>query len=335
MTAMDLQPESVLTALEKGKLAAYYLFYGPDEFRLEKVLDRIRNEFIPVSARDLNVEILYGDEVSPAEVISHARSMPFLAPNRLIVLRRTEKLNVANLELFLPYLERPADTTCLIFITAKTNFNMQFYKKIRAVGRAVNFVAPKENQVVPWIKRMAKSLDLQIDGQACAYLQRVVGNNLRDLYAELEKLGIRHGKDPVGVEEVKALVIQSRVYSIFELMDHVSERKPSTSLAILNRYLEEEDKRTAPLQIIGMLNRQIRLLLQTKVILEKGGGAKDVAKRLHLIPFSAGKFSMQARKWSEKELEDGLKQLYGADGLLKSGSRPRPVLENLIVSLCG
>ena len=332
---MDLQPESVLTALEKGKLAAYYLFYGPDEFRLEKVLDRIKNDFIPESSRDLNLEILYGDEVSPAEVISHACSMPFLAPDRLIILRRTEKLTTASLELFLPYLEQPAETTCFIFVSSKPNFSIKFYKKIRAAGRAVNFAALKENQVVPWIKRMAKSLDLQIDGQACAYLQRIVGNRLRDLYTELEKLVIRHGRNPVGVEEVNALVIHSRVYSIFELMDNVSERKPAASLTVLNRYLAEEDKRTAPLQIIGMLNRQIRLLLQTKVILEKGGGPKDVAKRLHLIPFSASKFTVQSKKWSENELEDGLRRLYGADGLLKSGSRPHPVLEDLIVSLCG
>ena len=332
---MDLQPEKVLTALEKGRLDPYYLFYGLDEFRLEKVLDKIRNDFIPESARDLNLEIMYGDSVAPADVISHARSMPFLAANRLIILRRTEKLNAANLELFLPYLEQPAETTCLIFITSKTNFNTKFYKMIRAAKRAVNFVPLRENQVMPWIKRMAKSLDLQIDGQACSYLQRVVGNNLRDLYAELEKLGIRHGRNPIGVDDVKALVIHSRIYSIFELMDNVSERKPAASLAVLDRYLAEEDKRSAPLQIIGMLNRQLRLLLQTKVITEKGGGTKDVAKRLHLIPFSAGKFTAQAKKWSEKELEDGLRQLYGADGLLKSGSRSRPVLENLIVSLCG
>lgn len=332
---MDLHPESVLIALEKGKLAPYYLFFGPDEFRLEKVLDRIRNDYIPEPARDLNLEILYGDESSPAEVVSHARSVPFLAQNRLIILRRMEKMNAAGIELFLPYLEQPSETTCLIFISSKANFSTKFYKKIRAAGRSVNFTALKENQVVPWIKRMAKSLGLQIDGPACAYLQQTVGNRLRDLYAELEKLGIRHGKNPVGVEEVKALVIHSRIYSIFELMDNVSEKNPAASLGVLNRYLAEEDKKTAPLQIIGMLNRQIRILLQTKVILEKGGGTKDVAKRLHLIPFSAGKFAKQTKKWSEKELEEGLRLLYRADGLLKSGSRPRPVLENLIVSFCG
>ena len=332
---MDLQPESVLKALEKGKLAPYYLFYGPGEYRLEMVLERIRNDYVPESAIDLNLEILYGDEISPAEVINHARSIPFLAPNRLIILRRVEKINAASLEIFLPYLEQPAETTCLIFISSKTNFNTKFYKKFRAAGRAVQFMALKENQVVPWVKRLAKDMDLNIDGQACTALQQIVGNSLRDLHAEMEKLRIRYGKDPVGVEEVRDLAIHSRIYSIFELMDRVSERKKAASLDVLNRFLEEEDKRAAPLQIMGMLNRQIRILLQTKAILNKGGGKKDVSKKLHLIPFSAGRFVMQAKKWSETELENGLKLLYGADGLLKSGSRPRPVLENLIVSLCG
>jgi DNA polymerase-3 subunit delta len=332
---MDLQPESVLKALEKGKLAPYYLFYGPDEFRLEKVLDRIRNDYIPESARDLNLEILYGDEGSPAEVINHARSIPFLAPNRLIILRRTEKIKAASLEHFLPYLEQPAETTCMIFISSKTNFSTKFYKKFRASGQAVYFAALRENQVVPWIKRMARDLDLQIDGQACTYLHQIVGNGLRDLHAELEKLCIRYGKKQVSMEDVKELVIHSRIYSIFELMDKVSEKKSTASLEVLNRFLEEEDKRAAPLQIMGMLNRQMRLLLQTKGILDKGGGKKDVAKKLHLVPFSAGRFSVQSKKWSEAELEKGLKLLYGADGLLKSGSRPRPVLENLIVTLCG
>lgn len=332
---MDLQPESVLNALEKGKLAPYYLFYGPGEFRLEKVLDRIRNDYVQESARDLNLELLYGDEISPSEVINHARSVPFLAPSRLIILRRTERIKAASLEHFLPYLDQPADTTCLVFISSKTNFSTKFYKKIKASGRAVHFMALKENQVVPWIKRMSKELNLQIDAQACTYLQQIVGNKLRDLYGELEKLRIRYGESRVGMDEVKGLVIHSRIYSIFELMDKISERNPAVSLGILKRYLEEEDPRAAPLQIMGMLNRQIRLLLQTKVILDQGGGKKDVAGKLHLVPFSAGKFATQSKKWSEKDLENGLRLLYGADGLLKSGSRPRPVLENLILSLCG
>ena len=73
----DLQPENVLKSLEKGQLAPFYLFYGPDEFRTEKVLDKVRGLFIPESARDFNLEILYGGEVDPTDAqVSVVRDLP-------------------------------------------------------------------------------------------------------------------------------------------------------------------------------------------------------------------------------------------------------------------
>lgn len=331
--ARDLLPEDVLKSLEKGQLAPFYLFYGQGEFRLEKVLDRIRNVFIPESARDFNLEILYGDEADPADIMNRARSLPFMAQNRLMIIRRTERFGSDQLKRFLPYLEEPVESTCLIFVSSRAEFNRKFYKRIRELGRAVNFEKLGDHKVVPWIKQTAKELGLDIDGQACAYLHEIVGNSLRDLYAELEKLYLRYGKGAVGVEQVKELAIHSRLYTIFELMNSISEKKGAKSLDVLNRFLEEEDKRAAPLQIIGMLNRQIRLLWHTKSILAKGGQTEDVAKKLGLPHFSARNFVKQSRYWSVAEFERGLYLLYQADGLLKSSSRPKPVLENLVLSL--
>ena len=198
----------------------------------------------------------------------------------------------------------------------------------------MNFAALRENQILPWIRGAAGEMGLKIDVKACAYLQQIVGNNLRELHGELEKIYLRYGEGPVGLEQVKDLVIHSRMYTIFELMKVFSLRNCTASLNVLNRFLEEEDKKAGPLRLIGMLNRQIRLLWQSKMILNKGGGAKEVAEKLALPFFSAREFADHSRHWSERELEDGLHLLYEADGRLKSGSRPKPVLENLIVSLC-
>ena len=334
--AGDLHPEDVLKSLKKGQLAPFYLFYGPGEFRLEKVLDTIRKSFIPESARDYNLEIFYGGEKpDPAEIINRALSFPFMAKNRLIIVRRTENFVAEELERFLSYLEKPAESTCLIFISSKTDFSRKFYKKIRTSGRAVKFSELRGGEIVPWIRRTAGDLGLKIDGQACDYLQQVMGNRLRDIHAELEKLYLRYGKITVSVEHVKELAVHSRIYTIFELMNLVSAKNCAESLIVLNRYLEEEDKIKAPLGIIGMLNRQLRLLWQTKAIMAKGGQKKDVAKKLGSAHFMANILMKQSERWSIKELERGLHLLYQVDGLLKSSSRPRPVMENLIISLCG
>lgn len=331
----DLLPEDILKSLEKGQLAPFYLFYGPGEFRLERVLERIRQDFIPEAVRDFNIEICYGGETGTSDIITRAQSLPFMSQNRLLIIRRVEEFKVDQLEKFLPYLEDPAPSTCLLFISARTDFKRKFYKVFRSSGRAVYFAELKDSQVVPWIRRTANELGLKLESQACAYLQQIIGNRLRDLYAELVKLQLRFGDKEVDADQVRELAIHSRIYSIFELMDTISVRDCGGSLSVLNRFLEEEDKVNGPLRLIGMLNRQIRLMWQTKSIVDRGGKSKEVAGKLGIAPFSAGNFIKHSKLWSVDELEKGLSLLYEADGMLKSGSRPKPVLENLILSLCG
>jgi DNA polymerase-3 subunit delta len=333
--AGDLSPENLLVSLERMELAPFYLFYGPDEFRLERILEKIRKECIPESTRDFNLEIYYGGETDPSDIIHHARTIPFMAKHRLIVVRRTEEFKADQLNRFLPYLESPSVSTCLIFIAAKTDFKTKFFKKIRTSGSAVHFGDLKLNQIVPWIKETGRELGLNINTPACVYLQQIIGNRLGDLYSELVKLQLRHGAGEIDEEKVRELAIHTRVYSIFELMDAISEKDCGESLSILKVFLEEEDKKGGPLRVVGMLNRQIRFLWQTKVITEKGGKSRDVAAKLGMAPFSAGKLMKQSKKWSADELEKGISLLFATDRLLKSGSRPIPVMENLVISLCG
>jgi DNA polymerase-3 subunit delta len=329
----DLTPEYVLNQLEKGQISLFYLFYGPSEFRLEMVLSRIRETFIPEPSRDFNLQVLYGDKTEPAEILDAARSLPFMSDSRLIIVRRTESFSPAALESFIPYLDRPVDSTCLIFVSSKPNFKTKFYRKIRDLGQAVNFKKLSDRQVIPWIKKTAKDLGINIEDQACAYLQQIAGNRMMELHAELEKLYLRYGKSTVGLEEVKALAIYSRIYTIFELMDEVSFKRRAESILVLNRFLEEEDS-DGPLRVLGMLNRQIRLLWQTKTVREAGGRTGDVGRKLRLPPFLASKMLQQSKHWKTHDFERAFRLLYQADGLLKSGAQGHLVLENLVLSLC-
>ena len=332
--AGDLHPEDVIKALERGRLAPFYLFYGPNSFMLERVLGRLRNEFIPENARDFNMEICYGGESSPVDVVNRAQTIPFLSSNRLIILRRTDSYNAEQLNKFIPYLEKPVDSTCLIFLSEKTDFKKKFYKTIRGAGYAVNFSELRNNQIIPWIQNMAREIGLNIDRNGCAFLQEVTGSRLRDIYSELEKLKLSYGDKKIGDKEVKDLAINSRMYSIFELMDALSEKNAAQALSVLSRFLEEEDKKSAPLQVIGMLNRQVSLLWQVKALAANGESSNGIASKLGIAPFSAQNFIKQCKRWTPEELERGIKLLYETDRFLKSGFRSKPVLENLVLSLC-
>lgn len=329
----DRSPEEVLKSLQTGRLAPVYLFYGPGEFRMEKVLDQFKS-LVPEGMRDLNLEILYGGETEPDKILEHARSLPFLAERRMIIVRRTEAFAAEGLSRFLPYFQDPSPSTCLVFVASRTDFNKPFYKTLRSLGWAVRFEELKDQEAIRWIVKTASEKGFKIDPQAAAYLRDIVGNKTRELYGELEKLSLRFDGE-VGIEQVKESVKHSRIYTVFELINQIASRNKGASLVVLDRFLEEEDKKDAPLRVIGMLNRQIRLLWRTKPLVAKGADPRDLMKELGTHYYGAMELLKQAKGWRAEELERAFDLLYQADGRIKSGSRPKPVLENLILSLCG
>ena len=80
---------------------------------MERVLAALKTLLVPEAVRDLNLEVLYGDDrigdhtVQPEGIINKASSVPFLAERRLIILRRTESFTAHRLERFVPYLKNP------------------------------------------------------------------------------------------------------------------------------------------------------------------------------------------------------------------------------------
>ncbi|RPI74916.1 MAG: hypothetical protein EHM45_16580, partial [Desulfobacteraceae bacterium] len=123
----DLTPEDVLKRLSKGSLAPFYLFYGPGEFELEKTLNQIRESFIPAATKDFNLILFYGGETAPGEIIRMAATLPFMSKNRLIIVRRIEEFKADQLDKFLPYLEKPVESSTIIFIASATDFKKSFF----------------------------------------------------------------------------------------------------------------------------------------------------------------------------------------------------------------
>ena len=331
----EQSPHHVLAHLKQGRMSPVYLFYGESEFQLEKVLGTIRETLIPEDLRDFNQHIFYGDEkgLAPAAIVDTASSYPFMSNKRLIIVRRTEALSEAVTEALIPYVERPLESTCLIFVSSRPDFRKRFYRGIKERGASVHFKRLQDREVVPWIRATAQDMGLHMGREACSCLQQIVGNRLRDLYSELEKLHLRYGDAAVGEEQVQELAISSRMFTIFELMDEISNRQGGRALSVLNRFLEEEGE-GATLRVMGMLTRQIRLLWQARSITDRGGGNQEVVRKLGIRGFAAGKLIQQSSRWQEEELERAIYLLYEADGHMKSGAQGRLIVENIVLSLC-
>jgi DNA polymerase-3 subunit delta len=159
----------------------------------------------------------------------------------------------------------------------------------------------------------------------------VVGDNLLDLHQELKKLVLFAGDDTtLTPQQVSQLASHSRTYNIFALVETLGEAAMNRRLTALDHLL---DLGEPPARILGMLARQLRLLLRYKEAAAQAGSA-DLAKTLKLPPWQIKRLSQQAQHFSRKALKSHLHLLHQADLSLKTSTgAPRVWLEYTLMHL--
>jgi DNA polymerase-3 subunit delta len=192
-------------------------------------------------------------------------------------------------------------------------------------------------------------------------LQKKTGNNMRQIFDELDKLVTFVGeRKRIEKNDVEELVSRTSSDRIFDLTNAIGQRSLPLALANLRSILEKGDH---PLLIHNMLTRQIRFLLQAKLMLENGDLDPKVAqmsydvfqkrehkkvqselgdklpdsKSLNLLkqhPFPIHLTLQQTKNFTVQELIAAMERLLEADVQLKSSRlTPELVVEMLVMDL--
>lgn len=184
-----------------------------------------------------------------------------------------------------------------------------------------------------WVRERVSRLGIHVTPPALTLLIQVVGDNLRILNSELEKLSLYAGEEPVQPQHVRDLVASARESTIFSLIDAVAERKLPRAQHALHELLKDG---WAEPQILFRLSQQFRLLLLAKVLGQQKVSGQALMQRLGIrseFPFK--KTVQQARRYSVPSLENVLRRLLDTDVAVKTGRlHPDVALELLVTDLC-
>ncbi|UCC64173.1 MAG: DNA polymerase III subunit delta [Anaerolineae bacterium] len=333
----------------------FYVFYGDDEFsRAEALADFRARMGDPITA-DLNTTYLDGRKVTFSELTYFCDAVPFMAQVRLVIVEglltrltgrrsRDGKAQISGrdqefLEALLTYLPRLPETTRLAFVEAESLTARHPVLKLAQEekrGHAREFRAPDERSgsLERWIQDRAGKKGGEIAPRAAHELASFVGNNLRLLDRELEKLAVYVGdRGTIGVDDVRRLVPYVHEANIFEMTDALGRRDGPRASRLLHLML---DGGNDPLYLLGMIVRQFRIMIQVKDLAERGVHPNDIPSRLDMKPFVARKGLDQAARFSMSQLETIYRRLWETDLAIKTGqTEPVLALDVLVAGLCG
>lgn len=330
-----MNEHAILKEIKSGKIFPLYLFFGHEELLLKDTLNEAINLLIDSSSRDFNFNSYSAEDSSPAEVLDTIRTLPCMVERRVVVLKKVDaaKQSYIDNESFLNYLKSPFEETCLILTAREMDKRKKFFTIISKTGKTVHFPKLKSYQSVKWILRRTKAKGYQIESSAAEYMAEAFDNNLQRIENELEKIFLYSGDVKlISLDTVQLVAGNPKVDSIFALTDAIGAKNIDSSLGKIENLLSHG---ALPVQALGMITRQFRLIWETRVLTEKGTSSSQISGKIGVPPYFVGEIISQAKKFTLENLKYIFQRLLKTDIELKSSGRaPGLIMDSLVIDLC-
>lgn len=320
----------------------FYIFFGDDKVARDEALQNLLSRVSDPGMGDLNTTKLDGGDIAFNDVRNACDALPFLGERRIVIikglLQRFKQGNKDFYEKLVEYLPAMPDTTRLFFIEDDIDKRLKIWKLAQELAEkdppeayVREFATPKQQQLPAWIRRRVHKKGGKIDGRAASMLAEVIGEDVRLLDSELEKLVNYAGGEVIDTHMVELLVPYTQQANIFDMVDAIGQRKAALALRRLQQLLNEN---AAPTYLLHMIVRQIRLLLQFRELTDLGMTQKEVREKTGQHPFVVQKGIQQAKNFSIEQLEAAFDQLLQTDLEIKTGqTEPALALELLVTDL--
>lgn len=329
-----MKAEEFDRAIAQGTIGPLYYLHGDEPYLIERAAKRVLDRVLSPDFRDFNFNIFYGNECRGTEVVETAQTLPMFAEWRVVLVRKSESLSAGALDVIAEYAENPCPSTCLLFQGGKIDQRKKFFALLKKRDALVEFKRLFENQVGAFIRAEVAGNGKKIEGAAVDYLGSLVGTNLQELASQLEKLLVFVGDRPgITLADVRQIVSDTKVDSVFELANALGERNAAKALRSLHTILRDGE---APLMLLAMVTRHFRQLWLVREQMSRRVASPDISKATGINPYFLKGIMEQARNFAAAEFVRIFELLYAADGSLKSGGGRQGghVMECLVMDIC-
>lgn len=323
----------------------FYIFHGDDSISRREALEKMRAAMGDDGA--LNCSEIDGREASVPEVLAAAKSLPFLADKRLVIVRGLishitrkgagQAGKQATKRLIDELATLPEFARLVLVEEVLLSDKNAVLKAAGASGIGYIGVFKVPQDLTAWIMRRARTqYEAELSPGAAAAIASVVNDDLLRAESELHKLVCYvDGERDISEADVAALTPYVPQANVFAMVDALANGDGEQALRLIYQSLHDKPKDPG-FNLYGMIVRQFRLLVMAKDHLDAGGSSQPqaMARALGAHPFVAGKLARQSRAFTLEQLETILKHLQRFDQDMKTGRiAPRLALDLLVSGL--
>ena len=218
---------SLMKNLKARNFSPIYILEGDESFYIDKISNYIVDNVLQPDQRDFNQTIVFGSDVTAAQIVDIASRYPIMAEYQVVIVKESQ--NLKNLDILEKYFQKPAKSTILVF--CHKNGTIDKRKKIYAIAQAnggVIFESKKlrDRELPGFIETYLKERKATIEAKASMMIVDHVGADLSRLTSELDKvlISLPENDRRVTPEIVEKEIGVSKDFNGFELRNAIINR---------------------------------------------------------------------------------------------------------------
>lgn len=335
---MNVSVDKVLGDIKAGKLAPVYFLWGEDEYPIQEVVKALKAKVATGPMAQFNLDELSGQSLSWANLLERSRTLPMMAPHRLVIAWDVDKLlkkTDDDSEALAAYVAQPLPETVMV-LTAKTHDKrMKLGKALESSKSVVVMTAthPKPAEVPAYIVKFAAAFGKKIDMGAARAMADLIGTETMWIRNEVEKLCLYVGdRSDITEDDVKAVMADINARQVWDLTDALARKNFGDCMKVLEPIARESE----PPMIFGALANEMRKIAKVRRMMDAKYPRDAIAREFPPNQsWMVEKVIGHAKNFTANELSAIYRKLEATDLRLKRSSQPaRLILENLIADIC-
>jgi DNA polymerase III subunit delta len=320
--------------LKKANSSSSLFLFGNDSLILAQSVNLLIGE-LGMTKDDYDLEVVFADQSNPREWIASVSTVPFLSEKRVLVIRNAQKLKTDEID---PrHLKDLADHSLIVFVIEeesgqeRSGSKKKTFEKIckEASGLWID-LSPDPKKAKEMVRAAIIDSGRTISPSALDLLLEMTGSSVGKSIAEVQKVFLYTNNDQINEREIQAVVVASREYNIWSMIDSIVKGDLSNSMKQLRVVLQSTSKIEdfAFSQLFPLISRQLRLLLQARMCIEERVSSDSIPDSLLAkfptkpnlaseTEYRRSAIMRSANALSLRQIRDAMMHLSTADARLK------------------
>lgn len=247
--------EGIMSDLKAGRYEPVYYLMGDESYYIDKISDYIAEHALQPEERDFNQTVMFGSDVTAAQVADAARRYPMMAERQVIIVKEAQ--NLKQTDQLEKYFKTPVKSTVLVLCHKNGSIDgrkREYVKTIKAAGVLFESKKLRDRDLPPFIEKYLKQREVSIDQKSTQLIADSIGADLSRLTSELDKviLALPATDRRVTPQVVEDQIGVSKDFNAFELRDAIVNRQVFKANQII-KYFDENPKAGSIYSFLPML----------------------------------------------------------------------------------